>query len=96
MGGHISAYVSATRPDVYLAVDSTWYGPFSQDDYSPLLLPNGQPLFANDPSRLQYRVDFKWASPVPPSAAIIATPYVDDITLYYDPGDVGYWVYHPL
>ncbi len=79
-------------------VDSAWYGPYTNEYFSAVQTAGGQAVVVVSPLDLRFRFKFNWGtgSGAAPNlnSYVIATPYIDDITIYYDKGDSGFVDYH--
>jgi len=62
---------------------------FQNDGYSPIVESKGKPLQIVNPSDIKYKVWFQLKG-VGLSSILLSTPYFDDVTLYFDTGDVEY------
>lgn len=78
--------------DLFVELDGVWRGPFRDPGWSPVRASEGGPAEIVDPSRVRYAVKLKAGAS--PGAVLLATPVVDDITLYFDEGEPEFvsWV----
>jgi len=87
------------RLECSIQVDGTWYGPYVNDFFSSVRNPvTGAPVNVITPTDLRFRFKFGWwgSTGMGPNLTsyVHATPYIDDITIYYDRGDSGFVDYH--
>jgi len=79
------------KTEVSLEADQMWSAPVTRDAFSMLVdAQTGQRLVLKDASKVRFRVRFAWDQPAPVTAILHATPYVDDVTIYFDAGDSGF------
>jgi hypothetical protein len=72
-----------------IQLDGTWYGPYENECMSPVTLADmSTPVSVIDPGSTRIKFDFGWEGS--PPLSLQATPYVDDVTLFYDGADTGY------
>ncbi|MBI2931034.1 MAG: hypothetical protein HYY16_05235 [Planctomycetes bacterium] len=78
-------------PKVELAVraDGTTYGFVAQDGFSRTVLPKGGPLDVRDFLHVQYVAEFKLPK-ADCSTILLATPVLDDVTVYWDSGQIEF------
>lgn len=82
------------RVDTSLYIDGVWTPTVSNDWFSPIQMPGGAPWSVVSPNDLRFRFKFNWMGYVDAYARVHATPYIDDITIYFTGGDVGFVDYH--
>ncbi len=80
--------------EVTVQVDKAWSMPVTEEGYSPITDLRGAPLDVEDSTNLRWSAQFRWASSIPVGAILLATPYLDDLTLYFDTGDSGFVNYY--
>jgi hypothetical protein len=79
------------QTEVSVEADQVWSNPVTRDAYSMVEHPEtGARLVLKDPSAVRFRIRFAWDGAVPATAILRATPYIDDVTLYFDAGDSGF------
>ena len=82
------------EPKFSVEVDGTWQPNVTNDYYSAVGV-GGAGVFITNLNTLRWRVEFAWKDPQPPgSLKLVATPYIDDVTLYLQPGDGGFLYYY--
>lgn len=91
-----AATPSVIKPtlSISLNIDGVWTPTYTNEWFSPVLTPSGTPWPVISANNLQFRAKFGFALSIPASAFVLATPYMDDITIYYDRGDSGFVDYH--
>jgi hypothetical protein len=92
MFDHADVPPKAMRPergtfvDLFVELDGAWYGPLEDDGWSPVRSPSGRPPSIADPSSVRYAAKFKMGAPSSKATILLASPVLDDVTLYYDRG----------
>jgi len=79
--------------DLYVELDGAWYGPLRDDGWSAVKDPSGRPPALSDPAAVRYSVKLK-TGPTAPGTILLASPTLDDVTLYFDRGgpEILSWV----
>jgi len=62
------------------------YGPFDDDSFSPVRDPSGNVPQIQDPTRVKYFAEFRLEKATPLDTILLATPVLDDVTLFWDDG----------
>jgi hypothetical protein len=85
---------AGTFADFYVEVDGAWYGPLRDDGWSAVKDPTGRPPACIDPSTVRYAAKLKRGGPAAPGAILLASPALDDVTIYFDRGgpEITGWV----
>lgn len=85
---------AASTVDVYVVADGKVYGPYRNEAFAPVKgthlvgnLPTsyGEPIELDDPKQVRYMIKFRIGSKGL-NTILMATPILDDITLYFDRG----------
>jgi hypothetical protein len=69
--------------DLYVEADGAWYGPYRDGGWSAARTPSGE---APAGSRLRYAAKLKMGGPASPGTILLASPVLDDVTLYFTRG----------
>ena len=72
--------------DLWVRVGETSYGPFRDPGYSAARAAGGGPLEIPPGAEVRYGVKLKMGSPASPATVLLATPVLDDVTLYFESG----------
>ncbi len=80
--------------EISFEADGTWLPPLADEGYSAILDASGAPVQVLDPRTLRWKANFRWDTSVPVGAILLATPVLDDLTIYYDGGDTGLSSYY--
>jgi hypothetical protein len=85
---------SGTFADLYVELDGAWYGPLRDDGWSPVRSPSGRAPSLADPASLRYAAKLKMGAPAAKGTILLASPALDDVTLYFDRGgpEILSWV----
>lgn len=77
--------------DLYVEADGAWTGPFRNDGWSAVRTPSGRPP---EGSRFRYAAKLKMGGPATPGTILLASPVLDDVTVYFDRGgpEILSWV----
>ncbi len=72
-------------PEVHLSIQdgNTIYGPYEDDSFSPVRAADGTPPIMQNPNQIRYIVQFRLIRSNP-GAILLATPVLDDVTIYWD------------
>jgi len=82
------------RSEFYLETAGEWHGPFVRDDFSGLADERtGERPQLTDPGHFRFRFRFRWKEQPPTTAILLATPYIDDVTIFYETRDCGFIAY---
>jgi hypothetical protein len=83
-----------TFAHLYLELDGAWHGPFRKDGWSPLRGASGPTPVLADPAHVRYAVKLTLGGPSTPGTILLASPVVDDVTLYFRRGrqEILSWV----
>ena len=75
-----------TAAEVQVEVDGVWYGPFRNDHFSPVQGASGAPPAAENPGNVRYAVKLKAGTTRRSGGILLASPILDDVTLFVDSG----------
>ena len=79
------------RTEIYLEAGEKWHGPLVRDDFSAVAdADTGEKPRLVDPGQMRFRVRFRWKDRPPATSILLATPYIDDVTIYYETRDCGF------
>ncbi len=79
-----NGFTAETIADLWMVVDGTTYGPYRNEMFSPVRDASGNPVEVA--SSVQYRVKLK-IGPKTASTILLATPVLDDVTVFTDTGN---------
>jgi len=72
-------------PEVLLSIQdgATTYGPYDDDGFSAVRAPDGSPPIMSNINQVKYIAQFRLTR-ASPGAVLLATPVLDDVTIYWD------------
>jgi hypothetical protein len=105
----VNGYAYETVADMYVFIDSVSYGPYRNEVWSPIRMAHAggaiatgnadvRPPTVNTDLRYKAKLRCGMADLAATlNAILLATPYVDDVTLFYSRGEVEYfsWTVNP-
>ena len=77
---------SGTFADLFVEIDGAWYGPFRDDGWSAVRAPSGRPPSLSDPASLRCSAKLKLGAPATRGTILLASPVLDDVTIFFDRG----------
>jgi hypothetical protein len=83
-GADVNGRSVASMADLFVELDGSWRGPFRDPAWSPVRGTGGRPPSIADPGRVRYAVKLKAGAGASTGAVLLASPVVDDVTLYFD------------
>ncbi len=88
-GPDANGFAAATAADLWVEADGAWYGPYRDERWSPVRAPGGAPLRLLDASRVRTAAKLKSGGPRATGTILLASPVLDDVTLFFDSGGPG-------
>ncbi len=78
--------VGGTSADVWLRVGEFSYGPFRNPGYSVARSACGVPPEMPEGAEVRYCAKLKMGGPATPVTALLSTPVIDDVTIFFERG----------
>ncbi|MBV8878502.1 MAG: hypothetical protein JO332_00930 [Planctomycetaceae bacterium] len=82
----LNGYAGASVADLGVVVGGAWLGPYRNPAFSPVRGSSGRPPSVADGELVRYTAKLKTGAGGRSSAILLATPILDDVTLYFDDG----------
>ena len=82
----LNGYAGESVADIGLLVGGAWTGPFRNPAFSSARTTSGRPLSIPEGDGVRYTAKLKTGLGGRPSAILLASPVLDDVTLYFDEG----------